>query len=307
MCPLGHTQVQFQFVPPADLPQTFYFAERWAEVRAKLRWFFKAQLVVVDTELLNNAWGKSQIRDRQRVHISPVQPIVNDPQFNVAVPFEKKVGLISSKTANMQITMSKNFFIAGETAYLMVNMDNSQCKDACSLIISHKTKIKIYQSWRKYSIHRCHRKESFFLCGPHESKQVILQFQIANKRVKPPGTGFHGKHAGDYYNVSTLVPESVFAQTFSSENYLELYLSHDGTVFSNDATRKFYFQLIQPSLVQGIVELPPPIFKDHNGDVMSMDAPVIGAPEGECIQGTAMDVGATDKQSKEDKQQEEEP
>ena len=103
------------------------------------------------------------------------------------------------------------------------------------------------------------------------------------------------------------MPESVFAQTFSSENYLELYLSHDGTVFSNDATRKFYFQLIQPSLVQGIVEMPPPIFKDHNGDIMSMEAPVIGAPEGECIQGTAMDVGATDKQSKEDKQQEEEP
>ena len=98
----------------------------------------------VNTELLNNAWGKSQIRDRQRVHISPVQPIVNDPQFNVMVPFEKKVGLISSKTANMQVTMSKNFFVAGETAYLMVNMDNSQCSDPCSLIISHYTKIKIY-------------------------------------------------------------------------------------------------------------------------------------------------------------------
>jgi len=29
-----------------------------------------------------------------------------------------------------------------------------------------------------------------------------------------------------------------------------------------------------------------------------MDAPVIGAPEGECIQGTAMDVGTTDKVKK---------
>ena len=46
------------------MPQSFYFAERWAEVRAKLRWFFKAQLVPVDTALINNAWGKSQIRDR---------------------------------------------------------------------------------------------------------------------------------------------------------------------------------------------------------------------------------------------------
>ena len=227
-----------------------------------------------------------------------MRPIINDPQFNVVVPFSKKVGLVSSTTANMQVTMSKNFFIAGEMCYLMVNIDNSQCKNACQLIISHKTKIKIYQNWKKYSVHRCHRKESFFLAGPNESKQVILQFQIATKRVKPPGTGFHGKHAADYYNVSTLVPESVFAQSFSSENYLELYLSHDSTVFSNDSTRKFYFQLIQPSLVPGVVELPPPIFLDHNGQLLSMDAPVIGAPEGECIQGTAMDVGATDKTKK---------
>jgi hypothetical protein len=199
------------------------------------------------------------------------------------VPFEKKVGLISSKTSKMQVTMSKNFFLAGEVAYLMVNIDNSACGDACSLIISHISKVKVYQNWRKYSVNRCHRKESFFLVGPHESKQMVLQFQIANKRVKPPGTGFHGKHASDYFNVSTLVPESVFAQTFSCENYLELYLSHDGTVFSNESTRKFHFQLIQPTLVPGILEMPAPIFKDHNGDILSMDAPVIGAPEGECV------------------------
>ena len=194
-----------------------------------------------------------------------MRPIVNDPQFNVVVPFSKKVGLVSSTTANMQVTMSKNFFIAGEMAYLMLNIDNSECKDACSIQISHMTKIKIYQNWCKYSLHRCHRKENFFLAGPHETKQLVLQFQIASKRIKPPGTSFHGKHAGDYYNVSTLVPESVYAQSFSCENYLELYLSHDGTVFSNDSKRKFSFQLIQPSLVPGVVELPPPIFIDHNG------------------------------------------
>ena len=42
-----------------------------------------------------------------------MRPIINDPQFNVVVPFSKKVGLVSSTTANMQVTMSKNFFIAG--------------------------------------------------------------------------------------------------------------------------------------------------------------------------------------------------
>ena len=307
LCPLGHTQVQFQFVPPADLPQTCYLAMRWKEIRAKLRWFFKAQLVPIDTELLNNGWGKSQIRDRQRIHVSPVQPIVNDPQFNLVVPFEKSVGLVSSKTARMQVTLSKNFFIGGEIAYLMVNIDNTQCTGACSLIISHKTKVKIYQNWRKYSTNGDIRKESFFLCGPGESKQLVLQFQIGHKLAKHRGPSAFGKHAADYYNVSTLVPESVFAQTFSIENYLELYLSHDGTVFSNDSKRKFYFQLIQPSLVQGIVEVAAPIFKDINGEIMNIEAPVIGQPEGECVHGTAMELDGGDKLKKEDIQEQEEP
>ena len=105
-----------------------------------------------------------------------MQPIVNDPQFNVAVPFEKSVGLISSKTANMQVTMSKNFFLGGEMAYLMVNIDNSQCSDACSLIISHMIKVKVYQNWKKWSTTGPMRKESFFLAGPGESKQLVLQF-----------------------------------------------------------------------------------------------------------------------------------
>lgn len=251
----------------------------------------------VSPDLLNNEWGKCKVRDRQRVHVSPVRPIVNDPQFNISVPFTKKVGLIGSKTAQMTVVMSKSFFLAGEMAYLMVNIDNSKCGDACSLQISHKSKVKLYQSWRKYSVTRAHSKENFFLCGAGETKQMILQFQIASKRASPPGTGFFGKHAGDYHHVSTLAPESIYAQTFSITNFLELYLSHEGTVFSNDSTKKFHFQLIQPSLVPGVVNPPPPIFIDANGQLMSMSNPVIGAPEGEIVQGVAMDI-PEDKESK---------
>lgn len=116
---------------PADLAQSVYFVERWAEFRCKLRYFFKAQIVPISTEMLNNEWGKSKVRDRQRVHISPVRPIVNDPQFNITVPFQKKVGLMGGKYATMSVLLSKNFFLAGEMAYLAVDIDNSQCGDAC--------------------------------------------------------------------------------------------------------------------------------------------------------------------------------
>ena len=73
---------------------------------------------------------------------------------------------------------------------------------------------------------------------------MVIQFQVAAKRHSPPGVGFFGKHAGEYHYVNSLAPESVFANTFSCTNYLEIYLSHSGTTFSNDSTKKFHFQLI---------------------------------------------------------------
>ena len=90
-------------------------------------------MVPVQTDLINNEYGKCKLRDRQRVHISPVRPIVNDPQFNIVTPIHKKVGLIGGKMSNLDITMSKNFFLAGEMAYLMVNCDNSRVGSQCSL------------------------------------------------------------------------------------------------------------------------------------------------------------------------------
>ena len=49
---------------------------------------------------------------------------------------------------------------------------------------------------------------------------MIVQFQIGTKRHNAPGTGFFGKHAGDYHYVHSLAPESVFANTFSCNNCL---------------------------------------------------------------------------------------
>ena len=68
--------------------------------------------------------------------------------------------------SSLQVTMSKNFFMAGEMAYLAVNIDNSACKDSCDLIVSHKARVKVYQNWRKYEVKRTHKKESFVLAGP---------------------------------------------------------------------------------------------------------------------------------------------
>ena len=64
------------------------------------------------------------------------------------------------------------------------------------------------------------------------------------KRKHPAGSDHQSKHAADYYNLSTLVPESVWGQTFSSQNYME--------------------------------------------------APLVFSPDGECVEGTAMDIVESD-------------
>lgn len=57
--------------------------------------------------------------------ISPTRPLVNDPCFNVPLPIQKTVGLKGKRTCKVDIMICKNFFIAGEIAYIMVNVDNT--------------------------------------------------------------------------------------------------------------------------------------------------------------------------------------
>ena len=79
-----------------------------------MKWFLKAQVVPVDTKLLNDEWGKSQLRAKERILISPTRPTVFDPQFDIPIDMSKKVGLIGGKKATMKVTFQKSFFLAGE-------------------------------------------------------------------------------------------------------------------------------------------------------------------------------------------------
>ena len=74
----------------------------------------------------------------------------------------KKVG-IRSKDALCEITVNKNFFVAGEIAYLAVKIDNSDVNHACSLIVNHTHKLKIMLSGRKSSHDFVNKSERFFL------------------------------------------------------------------------------------------------------------------------------------------------
>jgi len=57
-----------------------------------------------------------------------------------------------------------------------------------------------------------------------------------------------------------------------------------------------------------VIEPPPPLFLDVNGQPLNMDAPVITAPEGDLVQGIVMDVASENEKQKKGKDvQDEEP
>ena len=127
-------------------------------------------------------------------------------------------------------------------AYLHVNIDNTQCQNPCSLIISQKTKL-IQDRANGEAATRIwtHRKESFPLADAREQTQKILQFKIAKKRKKRFNEEKFGEKANVYHYINELVPESIITPAFIVVNYLELRLQHEKTYSSENAVKRIKF------------------------------------------------------------------
>ena len=160
--PLGESSYPFTFDLPPDLPQSMQTRETNGEYRGKIKYFFKVQVVPVNTELLLNEDGKSLIRTRDRILYSPIRPIVIDPQLNILTDVHKKAGIMK-RDVDVKITVNKNFFFAGEIAYLTVVVDNTKCNHACNMIVEHSHKLKITTKSRKTGKTFVNKSEKFFL------------------------------------------------------------------------------------------------------------------------------------------------
>ena len=124
----------------------------------------------------------------------------------------------------------------------MVNIDNTQCTNRCTLIVSQKTKL-IQERANGTPAQRIwtHRKESFPLAEAHEHTQKVLQFKIAKKRKHREDEDKFGKKANVYHYINQLVPESIITPTFTVVNYLELKLSHEKTYNSENSVKRIKF------------------------------------------------------------------
>ena len=81
--PFGETAVPFSFDVPHDVVQSLHYYNGNNELYARIKYFIKAQVTPVDVSLLNDEYGKSQLRDRVRILCSPTRPVVQNPQFNL--------------------------------------------------------------------------------------------------------------------------------------------------------------------------------------------------------------------------------
>jgi len=80
------------------------------------------------------------------------------------------------KDAICDITVNKNFFVAGEIAYLFVKIDNRNVDHACSLIVNHTHKLKVMLKNRKSSEFFVNKSEKFFLANAGATNELLLQF-----------------------------------------------------------------------------------------------------------------------------------
>ena len=87
--------------------------------------------------------GISKIRANTHILYSPVRPVVTDPSSDTVLEITKTVGRSSSKRVVCQITVNKNFFMAGEMAYMKVKVENTESPHNCSLIVKHKHELRI--------------------------------------------------------------------------------------------------------------------------------------------------------------------
>ena len=158
-----------------------------------------------------------------------------------------------------------------------VEIDNSNCGDDCNLILSHKMKVKQMNKSRKCSETSTENTQTFVGPAAGQKTTFFAQFQVASQRRKPCSIS-RISHQHMYGMLSQQLPESMNRNTHHVAHYFEIYLSHKGTVFSKGSTERFYFQLIQPSLVPGVIDTAPPVFLDRNGLVIDFNAPVVQAP-----------------------------
>ena len=82
--------------------------------------------------------GISLIRSNTHILYSPVRPVVIDPLSDIVLKINKEFGSFKKKSSTCEITVNKNFFMAGEIAFMKVKVDNTASKYGCSLIIKHK-------------------------------------------------------------------------------------------------------------------------------------------------------------------------
>ena len=92
----------------------------------------------VHPELVIDEFGKSMLRARERILVSPSRIIVPTPQFFSSLLIDKRCGFFKKdqKLCSAEIICPKSFYRAGEIVYIEIKIDNSRVPDDCSLMIT---------------------------------------------------------------------------------------------------------------------------------------------------------------------------
>ena len=182
--------------------------------------------------------------DTRVIMISPmIYPRIENLMANPECKIEK---LMEGKMTIVNAQLEKNFFFPGETIKLMLNVDNSEIREACKVWISHKIHIVSLEPKNQFQRLLIAKKEWRPLAKAQQTNELELEFQLPTE--SPDKTKLGGKGYDEGMNVSLCrhIPPTYAGEKFGIEHYLQLTIEHEFSLWSKGHTERIPITMVLP-------------------------------------------------------------
>ena len=152
----------------------------------KLQYFLKVNVIPVGYDLLVNECGKSMLRARERILVSPQRPLIVSPAFNNELTFYKQCGLHEPKICRAKVKIPKSFYRGDEIAYFQLTVDNSEVGARCNLVIIQEMLVRQFNSLKSWKDRLTISKRRYVgVCDALEPQKIVqVEFNIVSEDPK---------------------------------------------------------------------------------------------------------------------------
>ena len=143
-------------------------------------------MIPVGYDLLVNECGKSMLRARERILVSPQRPLIVSPTFNNELTFYKQCGLNEPKICRGKVKIPKSFYRGGEIAYFQLTLDNSEVGARCNLVVIQEMLVRQFNDLKSWKDRLTISKRRYVgVCDALEPQKIVqVEFNIVSEDPK---------------------------------------------------------------------------------------------------------------------------